>query len=45
MNITRKEIENAYRKLKSYIYHDNTLLTVRIKLSEFEALGIKKKLR
>ncbi len=44
MNITRKDIEVAYRKLKSYIYYDNTLLNVRIKLAEFEAANLKKKL-
>lgn len=31
-----KEIELAYRKLKSYIYHENFSLDLRFKISEFE---------
>lgn len=30
------KLENTYRKLKSYLYHDKTLLSEKIKLSEFE---------
>ncbi|MFA6597361.1 MAG: RNA-directed DNA polymerase [Ignavibacteriaceae bacterium] len=44
MNITKKDLEVAYRKLKSFIYYDNTLLNVRIKLAEFEAEGLAKNL-
>lgn len=29
--------KKAYRKFKSHVYNDNTLLHVRIKLAEFEA--------
>jgi len=30
-------VEKAYRKFKSHIYNDNTLLHARVKLAEFEA--------
>lgn len=41
--ISIDEIEFAYRKLKSTIYHDNFSLSLRIKLSEFENADIKQK--
>jgi len=31
-----KDLEYAYRKLKSYIYHENFSLNLRMKISEFE---------
>ncbi|MDK2789648.1 MAG: hypothetical protein PWP15_155 [Methanothermococcus sp.] len=33
----KKNIEQAYLKFKSYIYYDNTLPHIRMKLAEFEA--------
>lgn len=39
-------IKSAYRKLKSYIYYDNTSLLLRRQLAEYEASGeIEKKLQ
>lgn len=32
-------VRSAYKKFKSYIYEDNTLLHIRITLAEFEANG------
>ncbi|MFA5502593.1 MAG: RNA-directed DNA polymerase [Sulfurovaceae bacterium] len=32
-------IKSAYKKLKSYVYEDNTLLHLRIELAEFESSG------
>lgn len=37
MGIKKTLIETAYRKFKSHIYNDNTLLHARIQLAEFEA--------
>ena len=34
--ITIRDIYEAYRKLKSYFYYDNTSLTIRYKIAEFE---------
>lgn len=34
--ITKIDIENAYRKLKSYLYYDNFSILLRQKLAEFE---------
>ena len=34
--ITKHEIYEAYRKLKNYYYYDNTSLTIRYKIAEFE---------
>ena len=36
MNISLEEIEDAYRKLKSYIYYDNSALYLRRDISKFE---------
>lgn len=38
------EIELAYRKLKSYIYHDNFSLPIRIDLAKYESSGIQDQL-
>lgn len=44
--ITIPDVKNAYKKLKSYIYYDNTLVHVRIALAEFEATeNLTKKLK
>lgn len=32
----QKELESAYRKLKSYIYHENFSLDLRFKIAEYE---------
>ena len=34
--ITIRDIYEAYRKLKNYFYYDNTSLTIRYKIAEFE---------
>lgn len=34
--ITRHKIYEAYRKLKNYFYYDNTSLTIRYKIAEYE---------
>ena len=34
--ITKHKIYEAYRKLKNYYYYDNTALTIRYKIAEFE---------
>lgn len=34
----------AYKKLKSYIYYDNTLIDLRIKIANYEFGGIRRKL-
>ncbi len=39
MIIEQRDVENAYRKLKSYYYHDNTSLFFRKKFAEFESNG------
>lgn len=45
MKITLKDVELAYRKLKSYYYYDNFSSFIRIRLAEFEGNGnIDKKL-
>ena len=36
MNLTKEDIENAYRKLKSYYYYDNQSLFYRRDIAEFE---------
>ena len=36
MTISLDDINEAYRKLKSYIYHENTNLLLRDQLAEFE---------
>ena len=36
MDIQLDDIENAYRKLKSYVYYDKTLKFLRAKLAKFE---------
>jgi hypothetical protein len=36
MYISVIDIEKAYRKLKSYIYHDNTSLFIRRKIAQYE---------
>lgn len=36
MKFTKEEVKNAYTKLKSYIYYDNTDLLLRRQLVEFE---------
>lgn len=45
MDITKFDVENAYRKLKSYYYHDNTSLFLvenfENQLSIFIAVQIK----
>lgn len=38
------DIHSAYKKLKSYVYEDNTLLHLRISLSEFENNELEQKL-
>lgn len=38
------ELTVAYKKLKSYIYYDNTLIDLRIKIANFESVGIGKQL-
>ena len=35
-NISIRDIYEAYRKLKNYFYYDNTTLTIRYKIAEFE---------
>lgn len=35
-HITIRDIYEAYRKLKNYFYYDNTSLTIRYKIAEFE---------
>ncbi|WP_018626609.1 RNA-directed DNA polymerase [Niabella aurantiaca] len=41
-NIT--EVKTAYKKLKSYVYHENFSLPLRISLAEYEGPNIAKKL-
>lgn len=41
MNLTIEKIQQAYNKLKTYIYYDNTELFLREKLVEFETDTIK----
>lgn len=38
-DISLQTIKSAYKKLKSYVYEDNTLLHLRIVLAEFESNG------
>ena len=38
-NIILQTIKSAYKKLKSYVYEDNTLLHLRIELAKFESSG------
>lgn len=39
MKLALHTIKSAYKKLKSYVYDDNTLLHLRIALAEFESNG------
>ena len=42
MTITLPDIKKAYRFLKSYIYHENMILFLKLKLAEFENDNIEK---
>lgn len=42
--ISLLEVKIAYKKLKSYVYHENFSLNLRLKLAEFEDERIEKKL-
>ncbi|HES59013.1 MAG TPA: hypothetical protein ENO18_01160, partial [Caldithrix sp.] len=39
MKIDMQTLKAAYKKLKSYVYEDNTLLHLRIALAKFESSG------